>query len=261
MDRQRPSRPPAFGRCLAAALALALASPLGAQTDPAQPAAADPAADAVTAASVEAAPADPAAAEPATTDAAAVDAVSGATPGGGFIIEPSFFGLPVPTNVHKATGYAAGGLFAAAGLVGLARFLDLEARSHQYRTGEEFTAACPSIIAGQWASGQQLRWVHVSLLSAGEALYLFDAATGISLIPPDGGGAPVGKLHRAAFFAHAGLMLAEIILGFMETDALSRGDHGRLVGYGALHAGIGVAIPALILGSGALVDFYPDLLK
>lgn len=195
------------------------------------------------------------------------DAVSGATESGGQPLNPKFLGMNVSLSAHKATGYAAGGLFAAAGVIGGIRFIDLMNRSHEYRTDGEGDGGdedgnspyCKSVIQNEWASGQELRWTHVGLLAAGESLYLFDALTGLSLIRKDGTTTRAGKIHRNAFFVHAGLMLTELVLGFLETDALQRGDHEMIRTYGEVHTGIGVAIPVVIIGSGLAIDLYPGV--
>ncbi len=212
--------------------------------------------DAVSSATGEA----PADAVSSATGEAPADAVSGATASLGVPLQPKFLGMNVSVNAHKITGYAAGGLFVAAGVVGAVRFLDLQSRAHAFREGEDsfddsFDSKCPGIITQEWKKGQELRWTHVGLLIGAESLYLFDGVTGMSMMGKSKSGA--GKIHRNAFFVHAGLMLAEIVLGFMETDALQKGDHERLITYGAIHTGIGIAIPLVILGSGLAVDLGP----
>ncbi|MCX7023737.1 MAG: hypothetical protein NT080_03860 [Spirochaetes bacterium] len=197
--------------------------------------------------------------EPANPEPAP-DAVTGATERGGRVLQPKFFGMDVPVNVHRFSGYASGGLFAAAGIVGVVRYFDLKDRGHKFRTEDEFEDdECGGIIQNVWADGQWLRWTHVGLIVSGESLYLFDGITGLSLIPPDGSGTRAGLIHRTAFFVHAGLMAAEVVLGFLETDALSRGDHEMINAYGAAHAVIGVAIPVVIIGSGLTIDLFPGL--
>jgi hypothetical protein len=91
----------------------------------------------------------------------------------------------------------------------------------------------------------------VGLIVAGETLYIGDAITGISMMTRH----PPGKLtkhdvHRYAFFVHAALMVAQIGLGFAETYALSTGQHDLVIGLGATHAVIGLAIPAVMIGAG-----------
>jgi len=75
--------------------------------------------------------------------------------------------------------------------------------------------------------------------------------TGVSMFTK----AQPGKLtkqdiHRYAFFTHATLMAAEVVLGFFTSDALSKGNHDLMIGLGAAHAAIGLAIPAVMLTAG-----------
>jgi hypothetical protein len=189
------------------------------------------------------------------------DATTGATPGGGKPLKPHFLGIPSSVNAHRITGYASGGLLLAGGIVGIVRFLDLKDRSHARRDngegGDGDSDGCAEIIHEEWADGQALRWTHVGLVASGEALYLFDAATGISMMKQNKTPSRAGRIHRNAFFAHAGLMATDVILGFLLTNALDKGEHDKVVAYGAAHAGIGIAIPLVIIGSGLAVDFMP----
>ena len=189
------------------------------------------------------------------------DAESGATPGGGKPLKPRFIGMPSSVNAHRIVGYTSGGLLLAGGVVGIVRFLDLKDRSHERRDngegGNGHSDGCANIIHEEWADGQALRWTHVGLVASGETLYLFDAATGISMMKQNKSPSRAGLIHRNAFFVHAGLMAADVILGFLQTNALDKGEHDKVVAYGAAHAGIGVAIPLVIIGSGLAVDLMP----
>jgi len=188
------------------------------------------------------------------------DTVSAATEAGAGAPDPNVFGLTVPLDSHRILGYASGGILLASGVLGVVRYFDLKTRSHAYRTDDELEDECSDVIKYVWGSdGQILRWGHVGTLVLGESLYLYDALTGISIIAPPGKGTAEGALHRNAFFLHAGMMVGEIILGFLTTDALSRGAHDQINLYGAIHAGLGVAIPTVIIGSGLMVDL--DLVK
>jgi hypothetical protein len=143
-------------------------------------------------------------------------------------------------------------------VIGLVRFGDLMSRAHEHREGEEddgFSDECVAIIHDEWTKGQALRWTHVGLVISGESLYLFDGITGVSLMGKGGSPTRAGKIHRNAFFVHAALMAADVALGFLLTDALDRGDHAQVTGFGAAHAGIGLAIPVVIIGSGLAADF------
>ncbi len=196
-----------------------------------------------------------------------IDAATGATASGGKKLNPNFLGIPTTVNTHRILGYTSGGLLLAGGVVGAIRFIDLMDRSHARRDagegGENGEAGdgddenCGIIIHEEWADGQALRWTHVGLVATGETLYLFDAATGISMMKKGVKPSLAGRIHRNAFFVHAGLMATDVILGFLLTNALDKGNHGEVVAYGAAHAGIGIAIPVIILGSGLAIDLMP----
>jgi hypothetical protein len=255
-----------------AALALVLAlSPLGAQDAPQ----ASPAPDAQTAASEQVDPAPSAAPDAVAPDAsapavAAPDAVAAATiigaPSASFN-EPRLLGGIVPIGSHTFTGFASGGLLAAAGIVGGVRFLEMEWNAHEVRNSlgiddeDAIDARCAAIIRNTWAADQWMRWLHVGLLASGESLYLYDALTGLSMMKAGAADLSAGRIHRYAFFIHGGLMVAEIVLGFLTTDALSRGEHQLVRAFAAAHTGIGIAIPILIIGAGvALESTRPKLL-
>jgi hypothetical protein len=189
------------------------------------------------------------------------DTVSGTTPSGGAgpgqgKTAPSagFLFFPSTTAFHETTGFTSTAFFLAAGALGVVRYLSMKDAAHPNGatedgegTGEGDYGAMRTI----WASGQNLRWWHVGLVAAGETLYLGDAITGLMMLTKRTSGT-VGKndIHRYAFFTHAALMAAQIVLGFMETDALSRGAHDESIIYTGAHAVIGVVIPGVMLYAG-----------
>jgi hypothetical protein len=201
-----------------------------------------------------AAPATPVV-DPATS--APIDYLSGIAPAK----DPSFLGIPVAKESHTWGGYVSGGLLAAAGVAGLIRFLDMESRGHAFRTRgqDDFLMANIPILQQVWADGQWLRWTHVALLAAGETVYLYNTATGVSMLSSGIEETSQARLHRYLFFGHLGLMATEVGVGFWETYALEQGQHELVTGLGGLHLALGFAIPALILGSGIVVDFLPTL--
>jgi hypothetical protein len=168
----------------------------------------------------------------------------------------SFLFFPSKASFHAVTGFTSSALFLAAGVIGVIHFVDMMDAAHAYRDSIGWTEGSdPALrsneIESVWGSQQTLRWVHVGLIAGGEVLYLGDAITGISMMTH----AQPGKLtkhdiHRYAFFTHAALMVAQIGLGFAETWALSTGQHDVMIGLGAAHAAIGLAIPALMIGAG-----------
>lgn len=124
---------------------------------------------------------------------------------------------------------------------------------------DQIGALCSTEISRLWGTSpaQALRWTHIGLLVTGEGLYLSNAITGIGMMGKSKPGLTRGKIHRYAFFVHAGLMIAEVALGFATSQALSQGDHEAVADLGRAHAVIGFAIPAVILGSGAAVEWLP----
>jgi hypothetical protein len=156
---------------------------------------------------------------------------------------------------HEVTGFTSVALFSAAGVLGVIHYLDMKNIIHPNGTeggdaaggGEGDFAAMTQI----WNSQQTLRWWHVGFVISGEALYLGDMATGLSMLTRHvPGKVTKSDIHRWAFITHASLMAAQIVLGFMETDALARGLHDQAIWYTGAHAVIGVAIPAVMLYAG-----------
>jgi hypothetical protein len=161
---------------------------------------------------------------------------------------------------HQVSGFTSASLFLAAGAIGAVQFGTLMSESHAYRDAngideDQISSECANYIVGRWEDPmhQALRWTHVGLLSAGEALYLYNAVTGIGMITKNRGFTPQA-LHRYAFFTHGTLMLAELILGVFTTEVLSTGNHWAIVGLGVSHIAVGFTIPVVMIGSGIAID-------
>jgi hypothetical protein len=165
---------------------------------------------------------------------------------------------------HEITGFTSTAMFAAAGVIGVVHFLDMMQEGHRLRDAINYQEGQvpdvrPGYVEQAWGSDSALRWWHVGLIIGGESLYLGDAITGISMWTKSTPGKfTKHDLHRVAFFTHAGLMIAQIVLGFMTTDALSRGDHDTVIALGAAHAAVGVAIPVVMLGAGLENIYLPE---
>lgn len=146
-----------------------------------------------------------------------------------------------------------------AGVVGAIRAYDLMSAGHAYRDAndigeDQIGPLCSGEIASLWSGDQTLRWTHVGLLIAGETVYLGNAITGVSMWSHGSPGVITrSDLHRYAFFLHAGLMASEIVLGFVTSDALSRGDHELVSTLGVAHAAIGLPIPLVVIGAGIAI--------
>lgn len=166
----------------------------------------------------------------------------------------SFLDFPGKMDYHMTAGWASTGLLFAAGVLGAARALDLMNRGHDIRKDlgidDEDDPAIDAALSGLWETGQALRWLHVGFLVSGEALYLGNAVTGLSMKLPKGERTRSSDIHLIGFFTHAALMASEVIIGVMTTDALRRGDHEAHLGLVAAHAGIGLAIPLVMAGAG-----------
>jgi hypothetical protein len=193
---------------------------------------------------------------------ASTDAVSSAT------TQPEaskpFLGFKSKEAFHRFSGWTAGGTLLAAGIVGAVHAYDMMSAAHTYRDSlgiEEFDPAlCPAEISAVYGDSteQALRWTHVSLLAAGESFYLANAITGVGFIGPLPPGWSKAKLHRYAFFLHAGLMAAEGVMGYFSSEALQRGDHDTFHVLLVAHASVGIAIPVVILAAGAIMDRPPS---
>jgi hypothetical protein len=169
----------------------------------------------------------------------------------------SFLLFPDKRTFHAVTGFTSAALFTGAGVIGVIHLLDLMNAGHSYRDsiGWSEDTGNPAIRTAEieklWGDQSTLRWVHVGLIISGETLYLGDAITGISMMTQrQPGRITKHDIHRWAFFTHAALMVAQVGLGFAETYALSTGQHDLMIGLGATHAVIGLAIPAVMIGAG-----------
>jgi hypothetical protein len=53
-------------------------------------------------------------------------------------------------------------------------------------------------------------------------------------------------------FIHFVTLMAQIVLGFFSSYALSQGSHDLLVRLGAAHTTIGIVIPVVMIGAGVM---------
>lgn len=176
-----------------------------------------------------------------------------------------FLFFPSKVAFHEVTGFTSTALFLAAGIIGGIHVIDMMSEGHAYRdsinwddnTGSQAVRSAEIIKA--WGDDSALRWWHVGLLISAETLYLGDTLTGISMFTDS----TPGKLtkhdiHRYAFFTHGALMVAQVVLGFLTTDAISRGDHDVMIGLAVAHGAIGIAIPLVMLGAGLENMLLPE---
>jgi hypothetical protein len=161
---------------------------------------------------------------------------------------------------HQVSGFTSASLFLAAGAIGVVQFGTLISASHAYRDKwdieeDEISSTCANYIIDLWNDPEHvaLRWAHVGLLTAGEGFYLYNTVTGIGMLSKERPGLSAQDLHRYAFFTHASLMVAQIMLGVFTTEVLSRGDHWSIIGLGVAHTAVGFTIPLVMIGSGVAV--------
>lgn len=193
--------------------------------------------------------------------AAAADAVSAATSAPGSPNAPeAFLGFESKEAFHRFSGWSSGGVLLAAGIVGAVHAYDMMSAAHAYRDAQGIerydTGLCTAEIEAVYndPTEQALRWTHVGLLGVGETLYLANAVTGSGFMQSLSPGWSRAKIHRYAFFTHAGLMAAEGVMGYFTSEALARGDHATFRVLLTAHAGVGIAIPVVILAAGAIMD-------
>jgi hypothetical protein len=193
---------------------------------------------------------------------AAAGAGTGAAGAGGRQPSASFLGFANKEAFHRFSGWSSGGILLAAGLVGAAHAYGMWSTAHAWRDAhypnlDEFSpATCQAEVAAVYndPTQQALGWTHVGLLAAGGTFYIANAVTGSSFMGKLGPGWSKAKIHRYAFFVHAGLMVSEAVMGYFTTQALSRGDHDTFHSLLIAHAGVGLAIPVIILGAGSIMD-------
>ncbi len=187
----------------------------------------------------------------------AAESGAAGSPGAAPAASQGFLFFPSKASFHAVTGFASSALFLGAGVIGVVHFVNMMNEGHAYRDqiGWNEDTGNPAVRTNEietvWGNDQALRWWHVGLVVAGETLYIGDAITGISMMTrQQPGKLTKHDIHRYAFFVHAALMVAQVGLGFAETYALSTGQHDLVIGLGATHAVIGLAIPAVMIGAG-----------
>lgn len=175
----------------------------------------------------------------------------------------TFLGFPDKESFHRVSGWTGGGLLLAAGIVGAIHAYDLHATAHAWRDAnypglDDFDSSiCGPYITNVLypsANSQALRWTHVGLLAAGESLYIANALTGVDFMGHNPNPSTKSQLHRYAFFLHAGLMMAQGVMGYFTTEALRTGDHETFTNLLVAHGVIGLTIPVIILGTGTAMS-------
>lgn len=148
--------------------------------------------------------------------------------------QPNFLGAEVPLDSHRASGFIIGALFSGAAVIGWIHY---------------------SNVVNGITDDAALKYVHIGLVGTGELFYLYNAITGISMIPKGGHDSTIGTLHRSAFFVHITLMAAQLVMGLFLSNAIDHGDTATVQSLGLAHAIVGTAIPVIELTSGVFTYF------
>jgi hypothetical protein len=165
-------------------------------------------------------------------------------------------------SVHKAFAFVTAGALLAADALGAYHFRSLMSDGHDYcetvsgRTDED--KIDPSVykegIQQAWRStdSQLFRVLHGSTVALGSISYTATATMELTMPRMSEDNRPISSvnIHRYLFYFHAGLMLANIGLGFLESHALSQGNHDLVRGAGIAHMVVGFALPVVITTSG-----------
>jgi mono/diheme cytochrome c family protein len=199
------------------------------------------------------------------TASSGVDTGSGVTPPDAAGLAPAGAGQSAGTRnilgtirYHQVAGYTSAGLLLAAGVVGTVKWVNFMQDGHDYRRSlgiEEPGGQCADYLHKMWNEpGQQaLRWTHVGLLTAGNALYLGNAITGLRFPRDPEPGLTARRIHRYAFYTHAALMATNIVLGFLTTSVLEGGSHEQMLGLAVAHSAVGLAVPLVMIGAGVTI--------
>jgi len=165
-------------------------------------------------------------------------------------------------KVHKTFAFLSAGFLLAGDALGVYHYLDMRNKGHDYCDAHNGGADEDNIDPAVYSAGIQDAWLdsesqlfrvlHGGTIAVGSIFYTATAA--IEFTTPrmsrDKRTLSAPNVHRALFFLHAGLMVANIGLGFLESYALSDGNHDLVQGVGITHMVIGLALPVVITASG-----------
>lgn len=166
------------------------------------------------------------------------------------------------TRAHKAFAFASAGFLLAGDALGTYHFFDLRNKGHDYcdqhSGGVDEDRIADSIysdgIQSAWydSESQLFRVLHGGAIALGAICYTATASIELTTPRWSRDKRPFSAVndHKYLFFLHAGLMLANIALGFVESYALSEGNHDLVQGVGIAHMVVGFALPVVMTASG-----------
>ncbi len=165
-------------------------------------------------------------------------------------------------RIHKTFAFLTAGFLLVGDALGTYHFLELRTAGHTYcdahTKGANEENIDPAIyhagILDAWGSSnsQLFRVLHGGCITLGAVFYTATATMELTMPRMIKDDRPLSSvnLHHDLFYLHAGLMLANIGLGFWESYALSKGNHDLVIGVGAAHMVIGYALPIVMTASG-----------
>ena len=165
-------------------------------------------------------------------------------------------------RVHRAFAFTTAGLLLIGDALGTYHFFALQASGHAYCRahggGGESETANPAVfkagILQAWSDpqSQMFRVLHGGTITLATISYTATATMELTMPRMITDDRPLSSVnvHRDLFLVHAGLMLANIGLGFVESYALSKGNHDLVVGAGITHMVVGLALPVIVTASG-----------
>jgi hypothetical protein len=171
-------------------------------------------------------------------------------------------------DMHKRFAFLSAGFLLLGDALGTYQFFHLRSLGHDYcrshSNGAESDSIDPAVfragIAQAWGDPQSqlFRVLHGGSITMGTICYTATATMELTMprISKDKRPLSAVNVHHGLFYLHAGLMVANIGLGFLESYALSRGNHDLVIGAGTAHMVIGFALPVVMTASGLVYKLH-----
>jgi hypothetical protein len=165
-------------------------------------------------------------------------------------------------GLHRKFAFLTAGFLLLGDALGTYHFFALQASGHDYcrahSQGMNSDSIAPAVyragILQAWGNSesQLLRVLHGGTIALGAISYTATATMELTMPRMIKDNRPFSSVnvHHGIFYFHAGLMVANIGLGFLESYALSRGNHDLVIGAGIAHLIVGYALPIVITTSG-----------
>ena len=165
-------------------------------------------------------------------------------------------------GIHRKFAFITAGFLLLGDALGTYHFFALQASGHDYcrahSHGMDSDSISPVVyragILQAWGNSesQLFRVLHGGAIALGAISYTATATMELTIPRMIKDNRPFSSVnvHHDLFYFHAGLMLANIGLGFLESYALSSGNHDLVIGAGIAHMIVGFALPIVISASG-----------